>query len=152
MDIKMKFIPHAGSTEAILAGIRGDVDWVQYPISTLKKSIVDSQDLIPFVVYAKKRLKLLPDVPAIGELGYPDLLDVVSMTRPVGAPPGLPQDVAELWRDVFAKATSDPEFQQKQMAANETPLPMNSKELEEMVVAAIKMITPHKNLILEHRK
>lgn len=152
MGIKMKFIPHAGSTEAILAGIRGDVDWVQYPISTLKKSIVDSKDLIPFVVYAKKRLKLLPDVPTIGELGYPDLLDVVSMTRPVGAPPGLPQDVAKLWRDAFAQATGDQEFQKKQMAANESPLPMTAKELEEMVVGAIKMITPHKNLILQHRK
>ena len=135
-----------------MPAIRGDVDWVQYPISTLKKSIVDSQDLIPICVYSKKRLKILPDVPTVVELGYPDLVDVVKMYRPVAGPPELPQDVAELWRDVFWKATNDPEFQQKQIAANATPLPMNSKELEEMVQGAIKLITQYKDLILKYRK
>jgi tripartite-type tricarboxylate transporter receptor subunit TctC len=85
-------------------------------------------------------------------LGYPDLVDVVKMYRPVAGPPGLPQDVTKLWRDAFWKATNDPEFQAKQIAANATPLPMNSKELEKMVQGAIKLITQYKDLILKYRK
>ena len=152
MGIKMKYIPHSGSTEAILAGIRGDVDWVQYPFSTLKKSIVDSQDLIPVWVYSKKRLKLIPDVPTIAELGYPDLVDVIKMLRPVAAPPGLPDDIAQIWKDAFWKATNDPEFQKKQIAANATPYPMRPQELEEMVEAAMKLLVQYKEIILKHRK
>ena len=104
------------------------------------------------MVYSKKSLKTLPNVPTIGELGYPDLLDVVKMYRPVAATPGLPKDVVKLWRDVFWKATNDPEFQKKQRAANAMPLPMNQKELESMVDGAIKLIGQYKGLILKHRK
>jgi tripartite-type tricarboxylate transporter receptor subunit TctC len=152
MGIKMKYIPHSGSTEAILSGIRGDVDWVQYPFSTLKKSIVDSKDLIPVWVYSKKRIDLIPDVPTIAELGYPDLVDVIKMLRPVAAPPGLPDDVRQIWQDAFWKATNDPEFQKKQIAANATPYPMRPQELEDMVEAAIKLLEQYKEIILKHRK
>lgn len=152
MGVKMKFVPHSGSTEAILSAIRGDVDWVQYPFSTLKKSIVDSKDLVPVWVYSDKRLKLLPNVPTIGELGYEDLLNVVKMYRPVAGPPGLPEDVTKAWRDAFWKATNDPEFQKKQIAANATPLPMKSEQLGALVDRAINLITKYKALILKHRK
>jgi tripartite-type tricarboxylate transporter receptor subunit TctC len=152
MGIKMKYIPHSGSTEAILSGIRGDVDWVQYPFSTLKKSIVDSKDLIPVWVYSNKRIDLIPDVPTIAELGYPDLVNVVKMLRPVAAPPGLPDDVRKTWQDAFWKATNDPEFQKKQIAANASPQPMRPQELDEMVEAAIKLLEQYKEVILKHRK
>jgi tripartite-type tricarboxylate transporter receptor subunit TctC len=152
IGVKMKYIPHDGSTQAILAAIRGDVDWVQYPFSSLKKSIVDSHDLIPVWVYSKKRLKLIPDVPTIAELGYPDLVDVIKMYRPVAAPPGLPDNIAQAWKDAFWKATNDPEFQKKQIAANAAPLPMRPQELEDMVEAAIKLLVQYKAIILKHRK
>ena len=152
MGVKMKFLPHVGSTEAILAAIRGDVDWVQYPFSTLKKSIVDSHDLIPVWVYSKERIKLIPDVPTVVELGYGDLNNVVKMYRPVAGPPGMSKEVVKLWRDAFWKATNDPEFQKKQRAANASPLPMTAEELNAMVEGAIKMVSEYKDLIKKHRK
>jgi len=152
MGVKMKPIPHAGSVEAILSAIRGDVDWVQYPFSTLKKSIVDSQDLVPAWIYAKKRHKLLPNVPTIEELGYADLLDIITMYRPVGAPPGLPKDVEKIWKDAFWKATNDPEFQQKMVKANRNPVPMTPEETAAMVSGAVVEVGKYKELILKYRK
>ena len=152
MGIKMKFIPHDGSPQAILAAMRGDVDWVQYPISTLKKTIVDSKDLIPIVVYSTKRLKLLPDVPTIGELGYGELVDVVKMYRPVGGPPGLPDDLKKIWQNAFWKATNDPGYQKKQLAANGSPFPMTPEELNVMVENSIKLVTQYKETIKKYRK
>jgi tripartite-type tricarboxylate transporter receptor subunit TctC len=152
MGVKMKFLPHVGSTEAILAAIRGDVDWVQYPFSTLKKSIVDSDDLIPIWVYSNERIKMIPDVPTVVELGYGDLNNVVKMYRPIAGPPGMSKEVVKLWRDAFWKATNDPEFQKKQRAANASPLPMTAEELDAMVVGAIKMVSEYKDLIKKHRK
>ena len=152
MGIKMKHIPHAGSTEAILSAIRGDVDWVQYPLSTLKKYIVDSKDLVPVWIYAKERSPLIPDVPTVVEMGFPKLLNVVSMYRPVGAPPDLPPETASVWREAFWKATNDPEFQAKMIAANEPALPMKADEVEAMVVEAIEEVGKYKDLVLENRQ
>ncbi len=152
MEIKMKPIPHAGSVQAILSAIRGDVVWVQYPFSTLKKSIVDSQDLVPVWVFAKERHKLLPDVPTIEELGYGDLLDIITMYRPVGAPPGLPEDVEKIWKDAFWKATNDPEFQQKMVKANRNPRPMTPEDTAAMVSRAVVEVAKYKDLILKYRK
>ncbi|MDP2643934.1 MAG: tripartite tricarboxylate transporter substrate binding protein [Desulfobacterales bacterium] len=152
IGIKMKPIPHVGSTEAILGAIRGDLDWVQYPISTLKRSIIDSNELIPLMVYSKKRHELLPDVPTVGELGYGDLLDIVSMYRPVGAPPGLPKDVADIWKKAFWDATNDPEFIAKMKKANRSPLPMTSEETAKMVQSAIVEVTKYKQLLLKYRQ
>lgn len=152
MGVKMKPIPHDGSTEAILAAMRGDVDWVQYPFSTLKKSIIDSHDLIPVWVYTKKRHELLPDVPTVTELGYGDLLDIITMYRPVGAPPGLPKDVARIWEDAFWKATNDVEFQQKMLKRNHQVRPMTPEETAAMVSAAVVEVAKYKELILKYRK
>jgi tripartite-type tricarboxylate transporter receptor subunit TctC len=74
------------------------------------------------------------------------------MLRPVAAPPGLPDDVRKTWQDAFWKATNDPEFQKKQIAANASPQPMRPQELDEMVEAAIKLLEQYKEVILKHRK
>ncbi|MDF1590945.1 MAG: tripartite tricarboxylate transporter substrate binding protein [Desulfobacterales bacterium] len=152
MGIKMKPIPTDGSVQAILAAIRGDVDWVQYPIETLKKSIVDSQDLTPVWVFSKKRLDLLPDVPTVAELGYKDLLDIVAMSRPVGAPPDLPKDILKIWEDAFSKAVNDPEFQQKMIKANHTPSPMTSEETALMVKQGVEEVAKYKSLLEQYIK
>jgi len=152
MGVKMKPIPHDGSTEAILSAMRGDVDWVQYPLATLKKTIVDSKDLTPLWIYSKKRSKLLPDVPTVGELGYPDLVDLVTMYRPVGAPPGLPDNVKKIWQDAFWKATNDPEFQKKMEDANEPAMPMTPEETAKLINEGIKMVENYKELLLKYMK
>jgi len=152
MGVKMKPIPGDGSVQAILAAIRGDVDWVQYPFSTLKRSIIDSDDLIPVWVFSKKRHKMLPNVPTIAELGYEDLLDIVSMYRPVGGPPGLPDDIYKIWKDAFWKATNDPEFLKKMVKANRNPKPMTAEETTTMVRNAVKQVAKYEKLLRMHRK
>jgi len=152
MGIKMKPIPHDGSTEAILSAMRGDVDWVQYPLATLKKTIVDSKDLIPLWIYSKKRSPLLPDVPTVEELGYGELAEVVTMYRPVGAPPDLPNDVKKIWYDAFWKATNDPDFHKKMIAANEPAMPMTPEETAKMITQGINMVARYKELIQKYTK
>ena len=152
MGIKAKFLPHVGSTEAILAALRGDPDVVQFPYTTLNKSIVDSKDLIPLWSMSEKRLDVLPDVPTVGELGYPDLINMGRLIRITGGPPGMPADVAKIWRDAFWKATNDPEYQKKQLALDATPHPMKHGEIETAVGKAFEIVTKHKALIMKYRK
>jgi tripartite-type tricarboxylate transporter receptor subunit TctC len=152
MGFKMKPIPGEGSVQAILGAIRGDFDYVQYPYTTLKKSIVDSNDLKPVWVYSKNRLPDLPNVPTIEELGYGDLLDLVTLYRPVGGPPGLPKKIHKIWSDAFWKATNDPEFQKKMKKARRNVRPMTADETEKMIKGAVIELQKYKQLLQKYIK
>lgn len=151
MGFKVKLIRHDGSQESILSTIRGDTDLVIHAFPTLRKFIVDSKDLVPFVVYYKERLKELPDIPTIGELGYGNLLDVVTVDYMVGTTPGTPNDIVKVWRDAFDKAGSDPEFQRMMKDYLKLPInPLNGQQTEQKVKDYIKTYSKYKDLILQY--
>jgi tripartite-type tricarboxylate transporter receptor subunit TctC len=59
-------------------------------------------------VYLDKRDPDFPDVPTVGELGYPGL-SVLASHRVVTAPPGMPKDRLAILQKAFDAATKDPE-------------------------------------------
>jgi tripartite-type tricarboxylate transporter receptor subunit TctC len=113
LGFDIKGIPHKGSTEGILSAIRGDTDFVQYPYGSLRNHLVGSDDLVPLWVYADERLPELPDTPTIAELGYPELLEVISLRRMLGATPGTPPEVVGALRAGLQKVMNDPELLKK---------------------------------------
>lgn len=145
-------IPHDGSSEAILSAIRGDVDWIQYPYASLKPHIVDSQNLKPLFVFAEKRLQDLPDVPTVAELGYPELLDTVTMHRLVGTAPGVPEDIAGILRDAFEKAVNDPGFIKQMGDQNCTVDFADAGKSLNIVQNSIKLIKQYKDTDAESAK
>ena len=62
-------------------------------------------------VTSEKRAALLPDVPTMVELGYPDV--VVTSWQALGAPKGLPADVRKTIHDAMMAALKDPETAKK---------------------------------------
>ena len=152
MGIKGKFVTHKGSSEAVMAAVRGDVDYVQYPYPTLKKFIVDSQQLDPIVVYYPIKHKDLPNVPIIKEVGYESLLEVVHANYQVAATPGLSPEIAKILRDAFQKAVKDPDFMKKMEDAGQ---PVNSStdvESAKNIENSIKTFTKYKDLITDAMK
>ncbi len=151
MGFKVKPINFDGSTEALLSAIRGDTDLVTFNFPSIKKFIVDSKDLIPFVVYSKARIKELPDTPTIVEMGYERLLDVVGLDNMVGAAPGTPPEIAKLWQAAFDKAIADPEFQK--MIKNQLkhdPTPLNGVQTLQKVTGYFKTYAKYKDLIMQY--
>ncbi len=147
MGIKAKYINHNGSTDAIMAAVRGDVDYVQFPYSTMKKFIVDSKELNPMVVYAPERIKGAADIPTIKELGYEKLLDVVQLQYLVGGPPGIPADVAKILRDAFQKTMKDPEFLKKMEDAGQVAHPSDDKGAAKIITDNLEMFSKSKDLL-----
>lgn len=151
MGFKVKPINYDGSTEALLSAIRGDTDLVTFNFPSIKKFIVDSKDLIPFVVYSRARIKELPDTPTIIEMGYEKLLEVVGLDNMIGAPPGTPADVVKIWHDAFDKAIADPEFQK--MIRNQLkhdPAPLNGDQTAQKVNSYFKTYAKYKELIMQY--
>ena len=62
----------------------------------------------PMWVYLDKRDPDFPDVPTVGELGYPSL-SVLASHRVVTAPPGMPKDRLAVLQKAFDAATKDPD-------------------------------------------
>lgn len=62
----------------------------------------------PMWVYLDKRDPDFPDVPTVGELGYPSL-SVLASHRVVTAPPGMPKDRLAMLQRAFDAATRDPD-------------------------------------------
>lgn len=108
---KVKVTPHDGSSEALLSAVRGDMDFVQFPVAPLSDYVVGSDDLTPLWVYSDERLKDLPDTPTFEEIGGdPSLLQVISLYRAVGTTPDTPPDVLKALRTAMAKSMADPEL------------------------------------------
>jgi tripartite-type tricarboxylate transporter receptor subunit TctC len=151
LGIKVKLITHDGGKQAVLAAMRGDVDYVMFTRRAVMKYFA-SKDLVPVVVYTEKRFAALPNVKTIGEYGHPELGDLKT-TYAVGGPGGIPQEITEIWRDVFKKAVEDPEFGARIKKAGLDPAAYGSAELvEQMVKDGFEKYSKYKKLIMEHVK
>lgn len=112
---------YPGSTQAMLAMERGETDAASTSWNTLrtaKASWVHDKQVNVLVMYTRSRIKDLPDVPAVPELGVDEearkILAFYASSGDVGrsfiAPPSLPSErIAEL-RNAFSKTMKDPGY------------------------------------------
>ena len=150
MGFKVKLINFDGSSEALLAGVRGDVDIAVFPFPSVQKFVVGSTDLTPVMVFTKARLKELPNTPTVADLGFEKLLAVVSLDYMVGATPGTPDAVVKIWRESFDKANADPEFVDaltKQIKM--TPGVLNGEQTTQRIKDTMDVYSKYKDLLME---
>ncbi|WP_017727577.1 tripartite tricarboxylate transporter substrate binding protein [Halalkalibacterium ligniniphilum] len=146
LDVNLRTINHPGSTEAILAAIRGDVDIVQLPVESLK-NYIDTGDLVPLWSYTSERLEEYPDLPSIAELGYEELIDLVSLYRVIAATPNTPEERLSILRDAFEKAVNDEEYIEQVLAAGATWNPSNYEDATNIAEASLEMLLPYEELM-----
>lgn len=115
---------YRGSSDYIVAAIRGDSDAVISATSTMMRYARAGQLRILASFETKATLAGIPDATALGK---PELARL-TVERPVGAPPGTPPDVQATLSGALAKALSDP----KVVAwAKENDVIMNPKTPEQ---------------------
>lgn len=95
---------YRGSSDYIVAAIRGDADAVISATSTMMRFAKAGQlrILASFEAHAS-----LPGIPDATRLGKPDL-DQITVERPVAAPPGTPPEIQNILSSALAKALGDP--------------------------------------------
>jgi tripartite-type tricarboxylate transporter receptor subunit TctC len=136
LGINPTYVPSGGSSESILAASQGSVDFVQFPYSAMKQQI-DAGLLKPLWVYSDKRLKDLPNVPTIGEMGHPELNNLIDLVGAVGTTPGVSQAHLQILRDALKKAIADPEFINKMNQGFHSPKYLNADDTLKEVTADI---------------
>lgn len=115
----------ASSEEAVLALIRGDVDYIVYGTSDLV-GFIESGDITPILFLGTPdqrpaQLEWLAAVPSAADAGYPELEGVVTEMRLVVGPPGMTPKMVAFWENAIATTLASPEMK-KWSVDNERPL------------------------------
>lgn len=105
LGIRTRFIlGYTGSTDYIVAAMRGDGDAVVAAVTSLKQ-FHDTGSMRIIASFEAK--SSIPGVPGAGELGKPDLAQI-TIDRMLAAPPGLPADLKAVLTGAIDKAVRDP--------------------------------------------
>ena len=75
-NIKITHVPYRGNSPAVLAVVAGEVDGGILSVSGMLPH-VKSGKVLPIAFTGRQRSGLMPDVPTVAELGYPDLQNEV---------------------------------------------------------------------------
>lgn len=102
--IDLTFVPVSGGVGDIIPQIAGG--HIDAAISGF--SLLEGDQVRPLVLSAPS--ERFPEVPTFEDEGYPDVKLVTSWG--IGAPPGTPGDVIQMWNDVIQAALDDPDVQQ----------------------------------------
>jgi tripartite-type tricarboxylate transporter receptor subunit TctC len=143
---------HKNSKEGVLAALRGDADVVGFTFGSLRKFILKKQ-LIPAVVYgSEKRIPEIPDVPTIGELGYPELTPLLGTYRVLAGPPNMPAERTKFLRDAIWSTFNDPEFIAWTKKAKRPVEAVNGEETEKTLKKVMADYEGYKDLLKKYIK
>lgn len=106
----MLHIPYRGMAGAMNDVIGGRLDFVFSSIPSIGGTVADGKVRL-LAAAGKERLKTLPDIPSLGELGHPDVdVDLwFGIVAPLGTDPGLVRAL----NATFLKATNAPELTER---------------------------------------
>ncbi len=114
--IKLNHIPYKGSAPALTDLIGGTVDVMfDYPMTSIPQ--VRDGKLIPLAVTSSKRVPLLPEVPTVAELGFPDAKSTtwVGVFVPANTPDVVVKRISDAFAVIVGDAEMAKEFEQQGM-------------------------------------
>jgi len=134
--IDIRAIPFKGALDGLAAVMGGQTDFMFAPTGGAAAP-VKSGKLRPLATATPARLSAYPDVPTMGELGYPgfDVRDWNGIVAPAGTPKGV---IARLAAEVRS-ATADPAVRERFAAISMEPaLDSNPEEFGALVRAELE--------------
>ena len=108
--INLTHIPYKSSPEAVTAAISGQTQ-VTFQTTSLAIPQIKAGRLHPLAVAAPNRLPDAPDIPTVGEMGYPGIK--IDTWFGIFLPPNTPRPIVERLNKAFQAAISDPENKAK---------------------------------------
>ena len=117
LGIKVLEVPYNGAGPATTALLSGELEILPVTVASIA-GLVKAGQLKALAVTAKSRVPLLPDVPTMPELGYPDI--VMGQWNGVFSPAGLPRPlIAKLHKAITSAMRQEQVIQRLNTAAAE---------------------------------
>jgi tripartite-type tricarboxylate transporter receptor subunit TctC len=124
-NISVRHVPFKeGGLVQVMAG---NIDFYFIPLAAAA-SAINNDKLVVLAVSAPKRMPLLPNVPSVTELGYPDA--VFRFWNGISAPAGTPRDIVNKLHDVTNEALKDPAMQERLAKLGVEPAQMSVDEFD----------------------
>jgi len=129
--IKLQHIPYRGGAPALVEFMGG-----QLPVLASNASVPGSQvepdEMRPLIVSGKDRSPLLPNVPTVFELGYPEAeyYEWIAFAGPAGIPP----EAVEKMNAAITQAIKEPENAKKFAEMGLEHVAMSPEELKQFIV------------------
>jgi tripartite-type tricarboxylate transporter receptor subunit TctC len=139
MKLDMTHVPYRGGAPMTTDLIAGQIP-VGIDVITAFVPMVKSGQIRGLAVTTRTRSPLLPDVPSVVELGWPQL--VAENYFGVSAPAGLPKDIADRLAKVVAEITADPAIVKRFEELGITPVKMTSAEFGAFVTRQVNDWAP----------
>ncbi|WP_338879948.1 tripartite tricarboxylate transporter substrate binding protein [Achromobacter veterisilvae] len=127
-NLKMTHIPFSGTAPALTNVIGGHVDLLYSTAASVMQQIRGGQ-LRALAVSTKERMKELPDVPTIAEMGLPGF-DVTAWYG-VWAPKDTPAEVVDAFNKAMREASSTPAAHKRMEALSVTPNDMTADQFSQ---------------------
>ncbi len=126
-DLKIKYIPYKGGG-AVAKDLAGQQIMASVNNPSEAKGFYESGDVIPLIAFSDERLPNLPDVRTVKELGKD--FSYYNQRAVVGAP-GMSDDAAAWYRDLFQKVYDSEEWQGYMKSESLEGLPMDAEQQKE---------------------
>ena len=108
--INLSHIPYKSSPEAVTAAISGQTQ-VTFQTTSLALPQIKSGRLHALAIAAPNRLPDAPDIPTVGEMGFPGIK--IDTWFGIFLPPNTPRPIVDRLNKAFQDAISDPEIKAK---------------------------------------
>ncbi len=139
MKIKMTHVPYRGGAPMTTDLIAGVIP-LGIDVITAFVPVVKSGQVRALAVTTRTRSPLLPDVPTVVELGWPQL--VAENYFGVSGPAGLPREVTDRLTKALADIVADPAIVKRFEELGVTTVKMNSAEFTDFVAKQVRDWTP----------
>jgi tripartite-type tricarboxylate transporter receptor subunit TctC len=107
-DVQVTPVPFNGNAEIIAAMLGGNVDAAFVNASKDILENIDAGKFTPLAVSPPERIDYLEEVPTLKEVGYPELVNSISVFG-LAAPKGTPENVLTVLEESLRKSQQDPE-------------------------------------------
>jgi tripartite-type tricarboxylate transporter receptor subunit TctC len=135
MKIRMTHVPYRGGAPMTTDLIAGVIP-VGIDVITAFVPMVKAGQIRALAVTTKARSPLLPEVPSVVELGWPQL--VAENYFGVSGPAGLPKEVTDRLSRALADIVADPAIAKRMEELGVTTVRMNSQEFTDFVAKQVR--------------
>ncbi|MER0238559.1 tripartite tricarboxylate transporter substrate binding protein [Fulvimarina sp. MAC8] len=141
-DLNVKYIPYDGGG-AVAKDLAGQQIMATVNNPAEAKGFYENGDFVPLLAFSDERMDAYPDVPTMKEKGHD--FSYYNQRAIVG-PPGMSEEAAEYYRDLFQNVYDSEEWQSYLESESLSPLPMNAEETREYWT---RQVENHRELLAE---
>lgn len=128
--VDLTHVPYKGGVAAMTDVVAGQVD-VMFEVVSIAEPLIRQGKLNALAVASDKRVSTLPEVPTVGELGYPNFRGEPWIG--LVAPQGLPPPVLAKLTAAIDRAAKSPEWKQEITLLGATPRAMGHAEFGDFI-------------------